>query len=82
MKTLILKLIILIGGVSISTSLTSCEQKPEISACQCKDNYDSGAFDLLSEKEQKVRRFCMDKYAGWAGMYLECKKEKGETTAD
>lgn len=70
------KSILLVSSFILLSSTASCDQKPAVSACQCLDNINAGWYDNLSQDKQKIRKFCLDKYAGEAGMLLDCMKER------
>lgn len=72
-----MKFIFFIGSILCLTFLTSCEQKPNISACDCLKNHDAGNYDDLNPNDLKIRKYCNEKYAGWATMLKECNEERG-----
>lgn len=72
------KTLTFIGSAIFLLLANSCEQAPQISACQCLDNMNSGWYDDLNPEQQKVRKYCLDKYAGEANMLLDCQKERKE----
>ena len=39
--------------------------------------YDAGNYDDLNPNDLKIRKYCNEKYAGWATMLKECNEERG-----
>jgi len=66
--------------VTIGLILFSCSsKKEEISPCDCYDNFDKGAYDLLGKEDKEVRDKCLTQPGTRTGLqsWSSCKESQG-----